>query len=56
MLATYLPMLEHHPEAATTPTLGVTIIHGWDIGIAKKVGTADYGQTPEQWRAALGTN
>jgi uncharacterized RDD family membrane protein YckC len=47
-------MLQHHPDAATAPTLAVTVIRGWDIGIASSTSAVNFAQTPAQWRAELG--
>jgi len=47
-------VLRHHPDVATTPTLGVTVIRGWDIGIASSTSAVNFVQTPAQWRAELG--
>jgi len=47
-------MLQHHPDAATAPSLAVTVIRGWDIGIANSTSAVNYVQTPAQWRAELG--
>jgi hypothetical protein len=47
-------MLQHHPDAATAPSLAVTVIRGWDIGIANSTSAVNFVQTPAQWRAELG--
>lgn len=46
--------LKHHPDAASVPTLAVTVIRGWDVGIASMTSAQNYVQTPAQWRAELG--
>jgi hypothetical protein len=48
-------MLQHHAGAATAPTLAVTVIRGWDVGIASSTRDATFVQTPAQWRAELGS-
>lgn len=47
-------MLEHHPSAASARTLAVTIVRGWDVGIASSTSASSFVHTPEQWRAELG--
>lgn len=47
-------VLEHHPDVATTPTIAVTVIRGWDIGVASSTSAVTFVQTPAQWRAELG--
>ena len=47
-------MLQHHPDAATSPTLAVTVIRGWDIGIAHSTRSVNIVLTPAQWRGELG--
>lgn len=47
-------MLEHHPDAASAPTLAVTVVRGWDVGIASSTSAKSFVHTPEQWRAELG--
>jgi uncharacterized RDD family membrane protein YckC len=46
-------MLQHHPDAATTPSLGVTVVRGWDVGVAQLTGARTFVQTPAHWRAEL---
>jgi uncharacterized RDD family membrane protein YckC len=47
-------MLQHHPDGATAQTLKVTVIRGWDVGIARMTSVQNYVQTPAQWRVELG--
>ena len=47
-------MLDHYPDAASAPTLAVTVVRGWDVGIASSTTANNFVQTPEQWRAELG--
>jgi uncharacterized RDD family membrane protein YckC len=47
-------ILENHPDAASVPTLVVTVVRGWDIGIASLTSSENVVQTPAQWRAELG--
>lgn len=47
-------MLEHYPDAASAPTLAVTVVRGWDVGIASSTHAKNFVQTPQQWRAELG--
>ncbi|ACG74885.1 RDD domain containing protein [Anaeromyxobacter sp. K] len=47
-------MMEHHPDAASAPTVGVTVVRGWDVGVARLTHAANFVQTPEQWRAEPG--
>jgi uncharacterized RDD family membrane protein YckC len=47
-------MLQHHPDAATAPRLAVTVIRGWDVGIASSTSAVSFVQTPADWRAELG--
>jgi hypothetical protein len=47
-------MLEHYPDAASARTLAVTVVRGWDVGIASSTHAKNFVQTPEQWRAELG--
>jgi uncharacterized RDD family membrane protein YckC len=47
-------MLQHHPDAATAPNLGITVIRGWDIGIAKMTRSESLMRSPAQWRTELG--
>ena len=47
-------MLRLHPDAADAPTLAVTVIRGWDIGIASSTSAVNFVKTPAQWRAELG--
>lgn len=46
-------LLEHHPDAASAPTLAVTVVRGWDVGVARLTRAAHYVHTPEQWRDEL---
>ena len=46
-------MLQQHPAAATAQRLIVTVIRGWDIGIARNVYTNNFQHTPAEWRAEL---
>jgi len=47
-------MLQHHPEGNAVPTLAVTVIRGWDIGIASMTSAQNFVQAPAQWQAELG--
>jgi uncharacterized RDD family membrane protein YckC len=47
-------VLRHHPDAASAPSLGVTVVRGWDIGISNSTRAESFVQTPAQWRAELG--
>lgn len=46
-------MLQHLPDAATAPRLVVTVIRGWDVGVANMTSAETFARTPEQWRAEL---
>ncbi len=47
-------MLQHDPAVATAPTLAITVVRGWDVGIASMTRAQNFAQTPAQWRAELG--
>ncbi|GAO03083.1 RDD family protein [Anaeromyxobacter sp. PSR-1] len=47
-------MLDHYADAASAPTVGVTVVRGWDVGVARLTHDQNFVHTPEQWRAELG--
>jgi uncharacterized RDD family membrane protein YckC len=47
-------MLRYQPDAATAPILAITVIRGWDVGIASKTTARSFVRAPTQWRAELG--
>ncbi len=47
-------LLQLEPDAASAETLDVTIIRGWDVGVANLTTGEHYVHTPAQWRAELG--
>jgi uncharacterized RDD family membrane protein YckC len=46
-------ILRHHPDAATAPTLAITVVRGWDVGIARKTSAQSFTKTPAEWQAEL---
>ncbi len=46
-------LLSHHPQAMAIPTLAVTVIRGWDVGIAWKRSWQSFSKTPAEWQAEL---
>jgi uncharacterized RDD family membrane protein YckC len=47
-------VMQHRPDAATASSLVVTVVRGWDVGIASRTNFQNFTHTPAQWRAELG--